>query len=522
MVSIKNKKIITIIITILLALSSCSVFAATNYDLREVVTIPVKSQGSTGACWILAMETVLETNMALKNKLDVAFSARHMDYSTSQSFKNNELNPYGFSKEVNTGGTAELALAYLTNGSGPIEENQMPFSETFGDIALSEVTSKRPKYQVDKWVTFPSILKEYGEGTITYKDEDGNIYNQEKVNSIRNKIKEHIVENGAIYTGAHVLTDFTKYYNYKTYSYFCNDNTKATDHALVIIGWDDNYSRENFNTENKPKDNGAYIVQNSWGTDSRLNNGTYYISYEDAIIERELYGIVDVKEKNYDNIYQYDELGRNQYFQITGTNEAYGANVYTTKSDKETLTHVGISTYMDVGYELYINSENNEFSQENLIKVSEGILSEGYNTIYFEPLKITGEKFTVIVKYKKIEDILGITSISRYDGIGIDQPYKDITSEEGESYIGPSLDNMMDLYTEGAENTNLCIKAFTINIENGDVNGDGKISVTDLSLLKLYLVGIKESGSVTYGDINNDGKISAVDLSQLQEIIVKQ
>lgn len=35
------------------------------------------------------------------------------------------------------------------------------------------------------------------------------------------------------------------------------------NHAVSIIGWDDNYSKDNFST--KPTNNGAWIIRNSYG-----------------------------------------------------------------------------------------------------------------------------------------------------------------------------------------------------------------------------------------------------------------
>ena len=62
-------------------------------------------------------------------------------------------------------------------------------------------------------------------------------------------------------------------------------------------------------------------------------------------------------------------------------------------------------------------------------------------------------------------------------------------------------------------------KALAIKI--GDINNDGRISVTDLSLLKQYLVSGR-SDYVEAMDINSDEKITITDLSRLKLIIVGQ
>lgn len=60
------------------------------------------------------------------------------------------------------------------------------------------------------------------------------------------------------------------------------------------------------------------------------------------------------------------------------------------------------------------------------------------------------------------------------------------------------------------------------NREKGDINGDNKISIIDISQLKLHLVGMKEIATEyqTYADVNGDNKISVTDLSRLKLQIV--
>jgi len=55
-----------------------------------------------------------------------------------------------------------------------------------------------------------------------------------------------------------------------------------------------------------------------------------------------------------------------------------------------------------------------------------------------------------------------------------------------------------------------------------DINGDGRISVTDLSQLKLHFVKIKllNDTQLKAADINEDGRISMIDLSQLKLMLV--
>lgn len=44
------------------------------------------------------------------------------------------------------------------------------------------------------------------------------------------------------------------------------DYPAGMDHGVCIVGWDDSYSRENFNPSHQPPADGAWIVKNSWGS----------------------------------------------------------------------------------------------------------------------------------------------------------------------------------------------------------------------------------------------------------------
>lgn len=51
----------------------------------------------------------------------------------------------------------------------------------------------------------------------------------------------------------------------KQWAHYTWDNS-GTNHAVTIIGRDDNYPKENFLEEHQPPENGAWLVKNSWGS----------------------------------------------------------------------------------------------------------------------------------------------------------------------------------------------------------------------------------------------------------------
>ena len=88
---------------------------------------------------------------------------------------------------------------------------------------------------------------------------------------------------------------------------FLFEGNLKPNHDVIIVGWDDNYPKENFSKT--PEGDGAFLCKNSWGTEFG-DDGYFYVSYYDSIIgtTNAVYtkaGDVD----NFDHIYQTDELG---------------------------------------------------------------------------------------------------------------------------------------------------------------------------------------------------------------------
>lgn len=62
---------------------------------------------------------------------------------------------------------------------------------------------------------------------------------------------------------------------------------------------------------------------------------------------------------------------------------------------------------------------------------------------------------------------------------------------------------------------------FTVVVK-GDINGDGQISVTDLSKIKLHIVELEilQEPYKTAADVNEDGKLTITDVSKMKQVIV--
>lgn len=540
-----------------------------KYDLRDdVTTIRVKNQGSSKSCWTFSTLSVLETNLQKTRGEYADFSERHMNYATSKTFLNGEINPWGYDREIDDGGNPMLALSYITRGSGPILESDMEFSEDESRIDISEIENKNVVKKINDYVVFPSIYKyKMEDGSINYTDgmENGTVYTEDEVLNIRNKIKEHIIQYGGVTAMTISGSIFGEYYNYNMEypAYYSDNSILEANHQVTIIGWDDNYPVSNFNPAHRPKNPGAYLVLNSYGTDGNFKTGFYYISYEDFMVEASVVGIIDTSDIDYDNIYQHDPLGIASNIKISGENELYGANVFERNNPQteEVINEISIASQVDINCEIYVNNQNENLNSNELIKVSNGIinLKAGYNTIKFDnPIQLVGNKFAIAVRY--IADgndaLIGIEapSSSKY--------WNTAVSSEGETYIGNNLDNWVDLSKTDVKNANICVKVFTQEDDNGiisdvyEINEEDK-TITNISpytYIQLFKTNVETNADIKVldshnneildeqyiatdmklvlndnveydlsvkGDLNGDGEVTATDLSKIKQHLIE-
>lgn len=154
------------------------------------------------------------------------------------------------------------------------------------------------------------------------------------------------------------------YINTKTWAHYTYDDV-SSNHTVCIVGWDDTYSKENFLEGHQPPSDGAWIVKNSWGSETEyitLDDGTtvgknawgipdeegkatgyFYLSYYDKSINDaesmafncDLYkagGVMDVWAYDYMPAFL-TNVGYNQ--KIQDENVIKTANVFTNNTDKE-------------------------------------------------------------------------------------------------------------------------------------------------------------------------------------------
>lgn len=491
-----------------------------EFDLRKYISsnVSIKDQQQTNSCWCFASLGMLESTLALKDYHNNSvgrvydFSERHMEYSTTRKFLNNQVNQYGFNRNIGDGGNYLVSLPYMISGFGPVDELDMPFENNENQIDISAIQNKNVTAQVKDYIIFPS----YG-------------LNDDKTEIIQT-MKEHIQKYGGIEASFSAEALNSDYYNNNTGAYYNNSSKAKADHDVLIIGWDDNYSVNNFSEKHKPSQNGAWIIKNSYGreleytfddfkeaffntyrdkciekgynTPSQIPDslveascddagvryenrvmymplgdyGYMYVSYEDAIIYDVMEGVEKAENStDYNHIYQYDYNGQSASIPLNGLNTVYIAEVFDRVTrDEEFVKEIAVRTSETVRCEVYMMTDGNDANLNRYVRVdlvdgSSKAVGPGYHTLEFlNPMALNGTTFTVVVKMTSLRD----------DGIDvpIEMPfeksiYENVEVEEQKcfiSYEGLIEDStwidcgdLNEVTNGGVYDSDTCIKVFT-------------------------------------------------------------
>lgn len=445
-----------------------------SYDLRNVngynYVSDVKDQRQTGTCWANSTMDAIESNILLNNetltKDDYVLSAIHNSYYISENyFDNNVKNDEGSSAViVGAGADRYIAASYLTKLKGPIYESAFPMG-TYYDSNESIITdgfdysSNYAEYLLSNYHLKNTSLENVKNQKPIVDVNDIEFYNFEGCNTNTiNEIKKLIMNNGAI--KSHVYSDNA--YTNGAYIYYNGSN--YANHAITIIGWDDNISKSKFKYGSSISNNGAFLIKNTWGTDYGID-GYYYVSYEDVHICDNIEVFKNIDFTIEDNVYYYDKLGYIGSYGWGGNETtAWAANTFSKKNnDLEVLKEISFATRYKTDYEVYLSITTDLNDRELLASGTAN--QEGYTTIKLDTPIILEDNFSIIVKYTGQDGWPIAVQSSNASGYG--KTY----IEEGKSFVSLQGESWYDNTNGWVDEFGVTqysipsIKAFTDNID---------------------------------------------------------
>lgn len=410
-------------------------------------TSSVKDQASYGTCWsfatVAAIESYLIKNNIAKSNIDLSetqlayFTYNQPTYSYG-NVHNDKMTNKTTTHYLNIGGNYYMSTLALAKGIGLASEKVMPYSQ------LGYTT----KY--DNNLAFES----------EYMLKNSYFINMGDQLAIKNAVMKYGSVACTMYYNGWNLNLNTNGYNQKVET--------SSNHAVVIVGWNDNYSANNFSTI--PSKNGAWLVKNSYGTNYG-DNGYFWVSYEETSIPYSLGAVfeADINDGKYLHRYQYD--GTSIY--AFASDVPYYSNVYTALSN-EKISEVGLMTMennLTYEIEIYTSVSNVPTSGRKVYSKTGNLELEGYHTIEVDDLITVrkGTKFAIVVKLRDANGgyVDSLIDMSYHDECVFDY---DCEVNIGESYWGYNKYSWIDSCSSNEQfDSNWRIKVLTKGIEEDEI-----------------------------------------------------
>ena len=386
---------------------------------KDYVTA-IRNQNPWGTCWafaaVAAMESYALSHGLVDSPEDINLSEFALAYLTfkDEEMLLNKTGDYSYIGSLetgfNAGGNDEMAYKALSNGLALYNDDEVQYTQ-------STESGKVPEIQWDE-ENISYVLT--GQKYINIADVD--------------QVKTAVMENGAVTTSYWSADKYMNSYHLYNYNY----EKYSTNHAVAIVGWDDNKPKELFtvgsgDNTHTPENDGAWLIKNSWGTWAG-DNGYVWISYEDCGILSADAVVYEIAPKdNYPVLYQHD--GATIAYSTT-----YGysfASVFEVEGNKEIVNALSFftrSTQMGYTAYLYDNSDGSELDEGELVATTSGITTyAGYYTVDFDTdyMFMKGDKFTVIVEFASLGSM--VYAVAYQDLADEGTAYS--TCVEGQSYI---------------------------------------------------------------------------------------
>ena len=418
----------------------------------------VRDQGKYDTCWAFSAIGLAEFDLIADNQTadkSIDLSELQLAYFTYNNVEDplggtfgDSLNIMNHKNYLTIGGNLDFASRTLLQWKGVTDENRVPY-------ALAPTTT--------------TLTKSYA-----FDQDVAHLQNVYIINIHKNatQVKCEIMQHGSAGLGLY-MDGTANYVGSAVYAetgenvatYCCPTSSVASNHAVNIVGWDDNFPASSF--KNKPAGDGAWLCRNSWSDKTENNiNSYFWLSYYDKSIEDAAWIFDFESADNYDYNYQYD--GGADVGKLRGISTS--ANIFRAKkADNELVKAVSISLSKDANVpytiRVYTNLTNLHNPKSGILaaKVSGTTTYAGTHTIRLNKAVSVpqGTYYAVVVELQK-------------SGAGLDMEYavsdSSLTSRvycdynQSFLYRGGSWEDVADVSTSyGGRIGNICIKAYADN-----------------------------------------------------------
>jgi uncharacterized protein YjdB len=434
--------------------------AAAYPSTYKTANLPdVRDQGSYGVCWAFSTISLIETNLIKKNLVsnDIDLSELHLVNYTYNCVNDplggleGDINKFdtSYGSFMQYGGNVEMAANSLLDWEGAVNEDVVPYT--------IEYVRQVENNQLDD--------------SLAYGKDVAHVQNFYRVNTTsKEDVKKAVMDYGAVsisYWSDQSSDWSTQYYNSLTAAYYCPEG-RTTNHAVNIVGWDDDYSSDNFAT--KPEGNGAWIVRNSWGSEYG-KDGYFYLSYYDKSIYSVGYTLEAELSDNYNNNYQYDGAMLYGYMGYTGSNKY--SNIFEAKANlggseniKAVSFMTGSSTNLNYTVSVYTNlSDDTNPESGTLAAQKSGVTTyDGMYTVVLDSsVNINeGKKFSVVVEVNSNSGKTAYLAYERSMQSGKAGYWCTASVKANQSFINSPYNGWND-FSNKSYGGNFIIKAFTDN-----------------------------------------------------------
>ena len=475
-----------------------------SFPSSKTLTKPNYRSQTTGSCWAYSAMNALEST--LLNKYSTTYNlsnsnnivnVSHERFYLAKAFSGSNANEYGF-MTLGKGGYALHSILYLTGGYGPIALNSnSPFNGEYSSdtlVSRNNVLNQKKIYDVTEIQVIGGV------------DPDSESAVSNKINAIKALINSGI----GVTTNSRSLRSGCSCFNTDTRASYCPDlngsyGSNCNYHTSLIVGWNDNYSKDNFAEGYKPDKNGAWIIRNTHGS-----SGEYYISYYDPyLLNNENMAITSIKSVGYDHIYQYNPSGCKSY-QYAGDYYCYSLGSVPSKQvvsifekngeGNQKLDSVGfyVQSSSSKSVEVYFSSSSSNdipsdlFDSNNKICEKNNITNNGYYSCELSNSKIISQQYFFI-------GLKGNGQIFAFQGNSHPTLSNDkVGISAGKNYY---LNNSTWTDASTSNSSTIFVKAFTT-----DTNDEPSIIGVD---------------SVTLVDANNNTLSNSMNLNIGEEVTIK-